>query len=301
MTAAETPLGNEGLMAGWFRSVLSRGLNISFHRQAFRWLSLSAIMLSLPAAQLSAAQVRVPEGTLVPLALHFDVTTENVVKGDRVDFDVVENVVVDNHVVIPKGGTGWATVVRVKGAGKKNAKDASVTFHIIGVHAIDNQPIALRLMPNKSRKQEAGENDIEESDVIAGGAQRSIGAAKGKRYAAYTDSEALVNAPENLPPVAAQSASSQTASKVATSPAPTAAQPVAPLPPPPVAVEFRSDPTGGEVVIDGSSVGITPTTLTLGPGLHDIEVHVAGYQKWKRKMRITPGSLPTVLAHMVKE
>jgi PEGA domain len=292
-------------MAESLRPVLSRRPNFSlYYSRVNRFLSLLAIVLSLAVAEVSASQVRVPEGTFVSLALRSDVTTENVVKGDRVDFDVVKNVVVDGYVVIPKGAAGWATVVKVKGAGKKDTKDASVTLRIKGVNAIDQQPIPLRLIPNRSKKLDPSENDSEESGVIPGNGERMIGAAKGKQYAAYTDIEALVNAPDNAPPLAAQPASSQTVPGAAAFPAKTPAplaQPDALLAPEPATVDFRSDPTGGEILIDGSSVGVTPTTLQLAPGLHDLEIHVNGYQSWKRKMRVTRGSHPTVLAHMVKE
>ncbi len=64
------------------------------------------MVLILGTSLLHAAQVRVPEGTLVRLKVHADITTENVVKGDRVEFDVAENVAVNDRVVIPKGAVG---------------------------------------------------------------------------------------------------------------------------------------------------------------------------------------------------
>ena len=251
-------------------------------------------MLGLAAASLSAVPVHVPEGTMVSLALRSDVTPETVEKGDRVEFAVVENVVVGRYVVIPQGATAWATVAKVKGAGKKDAKDASVILHIIGVYAADKQVIPLRLIPNKNKKTDPADNDIEETAPLSGPGPTQVGAPKGKLYAAYTDSGADVNAPASAPPPASTSAATGSG---ALSPQ----VPAAPPAPEPARVDFRSDPMGGEVVIDGSSVGITPTNQSVSPGLHDIEVQVSGYQRWKRRMRVEPGSLPTVVAHMVKE
>lgn len=290
------------------RCLFSRGSNVhSYHRRAIQCLLLPAIILWVGVAGLPAAQVRVPEGTMVPLALRLRVTTGNVVKGDRVDFEVVNNVIVDNHVVIPKGATGWGTVVKVRGAGRNDAKDASVTFRIIGVHGIDSQPIALRLLPSKSKKQDPTENDIEESGVITEAGERMIGAPKGKQYAAYTDSQTVVNAPNSAPPPALEAAPAQSAAASSVAPASAvrarapAAPPDALLAPEPASVDFRSQPAGADIVIDGASVGVTPATLQLSPGLHEIEIHASGYQNWKRRMRVAPGSHPTVLAHMVKE
>jgi hypothetical protein len=64
------------------------------------------MVLILGTSLLHAAQVRVPEGTLVRFTLHNDLTTENAAKGGRVEFDVAENVAVNDRVVIPKGAVG---------------------------------------------------------------------------------------------------------------------------------------------------------------------------------------------------
>jgi PEGA domain len=257
--------------------------------------SLAALLLCLVAQSLPGAQVRVPEGTLVPLTLRFDVTTENVVKGDRVEFDVSGNVVINDEIVIPEGARAWAIVQKVRGAGKLGAKDASVTYRLMGVHAADGQAIALRLLPSKSRNPQPSDNDIEASSHLPGPGVRKVGAPKGKQYAAYTDIQVFVNA------TAASQAAPTQAMPAAPAEAPAASPPPAAVAPPqPASVDFRSDPTGGDVVIDGSSVGVTPTTQPLVPGLHDIEIHEQGYQNWKRRMRVEPGSHPTVMARLVK-
>jgi hypothetical protein len=256
--------------------------------------SLAAMVLSAAVPSVSAVQVHVPEGTLVPLELRNDVTTETVNKGDRIEFDVSSNVVVNDEVVFAEGARAWGIVEKVKGAGRKDTRDASVTYRLIGVRAADGQPIPLRLMPSKSKKPDPADNDIEESSMIPGPGPRRVGAPKGKQYAAYTDSDAFVNATASAA-AAAQVAPVQGAPAAA----PQTPPPAVVAPPQPASVDFRSVPTGGDVVIDGSSVGVTPTTLQLSPGLHDIEIHAQGYQNWKRKMRVEPGSHPTVMARLL--
>lgn len=252
-----------------------------------------------------AAQVRVPEGALVRLALHYDLTTENAVKGDRVDFDVVGNVVVDERVVIPKGAVAWGKIIRVKGAGKKRTKDASVTFRFVGVRSADNQDIPLRLLPQKVKKKQAGENEVVEASPIRGLRERMIGAEKGKLYAAYTDVEVLVNAPENLTVPAVRNAPLAEPAAANPPPASPRATPAPPIPsllgPEPAAVDFRSVPTGADIVIDGDFVGNTPSTIRLTPGEHRIEIRMGGYQRWERTMKVTPGSHPTIQAKLEKK
>lgn len=271
-----------------------------------RCLWTAGLLLILVSVPGWGAQVRVREGTLVRLKLHYDLTTENVDKGDRVDFDVADNIVVNNHVVIPKGAVAWGQVTRVKGQGKKRAKDASVTFRFVGVRSADNQEIPLRLLPYKSKKSDTKENEIEESSAIPGLCERMIGAEKGKEYAAYTDTEALINAPEvTQTAAAAPAASSPAAPTPGGSPAqPAAAQPAPPaslLGPEQASIDFTSTPSGADIVIDGGFVGNTPSTLRIAPGRHTIELRMAGYRSWTRNMLVGPGSHPSIRATLEKE
>lgn len=255
---------------------------------------------------LSAAQVRVPNGTMVRVRLHYDLTTENAEKGDRVEFDVAENVVVNNHVVIPKGAVAWGQVIKVKGAGNKKAKDASVSFRLMAVRAADNQEISLRILPYKSKKSDPKDNEIEENAPIRGLRERMIGAEKGKEYAAYTDTDSLVNATEAQPAAAASPATAPATgtpggAAAATTSAP--AQPAASLlnAPEQAAIDFNSNPSGADILIDGSFVGNTPSTLRVSPGRHAIEVRQAGYRAWTRNMVVDPGSHPSIRANLEKE
>lgn len=281
-------------------SLLREGRNLPA-----RCLAGVAILLFGLVVPLPAAQVRVSNGTLVRIRLHYDLTTENVDKGSRVEFDVADNVVVNSRVVIPKGAVAWGTVVRVKGAGKKRAKDASVTFRFMAVRAIDNHEIPLRVLPTRPKKSDSKENEIEENSPIPGLLERMIGAEKGKEYAAYTDTDALVNAPDT-PPAAASSPAAAPAPAAAASPAPSAAPTPAPSPAGLVGVEqasidFKTTPAGADIVIDGSFVGSTPSTLRVVAGRHTIELRLGGYRTWTRTMLVDPGSHPSIRATLDKE
>jgi len=263
---------------------------------------LLGVALAWTVPRLSAAQVRVPDGTLVRLKLHADITTENVVKGDRVEFDVAENVTLSNRVVIPKGAVARGVVTDVKGAGKKKAKDAAVTFRFVAVRAADNQEIPLRVMPTKSRKGEASESKMEINTPIPGLRERMIGAEAGKDFAAYTDTDALINVPE-VPTSAAASGATAPGGQPAAAPG-SAAQPAIPavvFPPEEAYVDFNSNPMGADIVINGTSRGNTPLRLQVPPGRHVIEIRLAGYRTWTRNMVVDSGSKPSVRATLEKE
>lgn len=269
------------------------------------------------ALSLPAAQVRLREGTLVLLKLHNDLTTENVIKGDPIEFDVAENTVVNNLVVVPKGAVAWGEVTRVRSSGKKSKVTGFVAFHVQAVHTVDNQRLGLRKTPERVRKPKPGESEYQEDSVIRGLRERMIGAEKGKEYAAYTDQEIVVNAPEAAPaaasapapaapPAAAPAASSTSAAPAGAAVAPSASAPNATavkelLEPEKGSIDFASDPTGADIVIDGSFVGNTPSTLRVTPGRHTIEVRSPGYQPWTRTMLVGPGSHPSIRAFLERE
>jgi hypothetical protein len=248
---------------------------------------------------LSAAQVRLREGTLVRLKLLYNVTTDNVARGDRVEFDVAEDLLVNDHVVISKGAPAWGQVVEVKGAGKKRAKAASVTFRMMAVKMVDNQQVPLRVMPTKPKKSDSRDNEIVEDSLIPGMEERTIGAARGRDYTAYTDTEALVNVPD-------APRATQTAGASAPGGPTSAAAPLKPerTPPPPVEdayVDFNSTPPGGDVIVDNRFRGNTPLKITLPPGRHLIEIRLTGHRTWIRNMMVDPGSKPSVRAALDQE
>jgi len=254
------------------------------------------------ATPLWAKQVRVPDGTLVRLKFHADITTENVVKGSHVEFDVAENVTVNNRVVIPKGAVARGVVTDVKGAGKKQARNAAVFFRLVAVRAADSQEIALRVMPTKPRKADASENVVEINTPVPGLRDGTIGAEKGKDVAAYTDTDALVNAPEPAPETTATGATASGGQPRTTAgPAVQTPPPPLVLPPEDAYVDFNSNPVGADILINGTSRGSTPLRLQIPPGRHVIEIRLAGHRTWSRNMVVDPGSKPSVRATLEKE
>jgi len=247
-----------------------------------------------------AAKVPVRDGQLVRLKLRNILTTENVQKGDGIDFEVMEDILVSGHVVIAKGAVARGRVLEVKGAGKPKTKDAEVVFQFSTVRAVDNQELPLRIEPTKSRKPKPNENQVGEKSPIPGYPSRLIGAEKGKEYKAYTEGSFVINAADTIaaPPAA------PTAAAPATQPSAPVTAPAAPvvgLAPEPASVELSSTPEGADILIDGAFVGNTPSALRVTPGRHAIEVRMAGYHSWTRTMVVDPESHPSVRATLAKE
>jgi hypothetical protein len=246
---------------------------------------------------------------MVRLKLREVLTTENVMKGDTIQFEVAEDVVVATHVLVQKGAPALGKVLAVKGQGKRNAKDASVTFEFESVRSVDNQTIKLRKLPDRRKKGESKENEVEANDQLVGYAQRVIGAEKGKEYMAYVDATATVNAPDTpiAPPPVVAATTTPTPTAPGTAPpaaAPSSTPPTAPTPAlseEPAMVDFKSDPPGADILIDGVVVGNTPAILQVDAGRRLIQLRVGGYTSWTRTMVVEPGSYPSIRATLEKQ
>jgi len=262
------------------------------------------IFLSLLVLPGWAMQVPVRDGQTIKLKLRNILTTDNVQKGGTIDFDVVEDVLVNGRVVIAKGATAQGRIVDIRGAFNPRAKDAEVTFQFSTVSAVDHQDLPLRTKPEKTKKGK--EELIHERSVIPGQITHVVGADKGKEYEAYIDGSFSVHASDAI---AVTPAPAPAAAPAAPEAAPTSAPavtPATPLAPPdvglaPSSVQFGSTPDGAEIVIDGNVVGNTPSTLRLTPGHHNIEIRMAGYRTWSRIMVVDPESHPSVRAILVNQ
>jgi hypothetical protein len=264
-------------------------------------------ILSLLALPGYAARVPVRDGQLVNLKLRNILTTDNVRKNDVIEFEVTEDVLVNGHVVIAKGSTARGKIVDVKGAYKPRDNGAEVVFQFLTVRAVDKQELPLRRMPERPRKASSKDSEVHEKSAIAGQIMRVVGADKGKEYEVYvngaftvTTSDVIAVAPTAAP---AAPAAAQPSAPVATPVA--APAPATPMPAMDVAatssVEFDSTPDGADIVVDGNLLGNTHSTLHLTVGRHDIEIRMAGYRTWTRRMVVDSESHQSVRVTLVKQ
>jgi len=267
---------------------------------------VALVYFSIPPSFLQAMHVHVRDGVEVRLSLRNILTTENAEKDDVIQFEVAEDVVVVGHTVIAKGAPATGKVVRVKGAGKKKAKDASVTFRLLSVRAVDNQQVPLRKNVGGEKKKSDKENEFEEDQPIPGMMERAVGAEKGKVYIVYLDGAVMVNAPDA--PTTSQTAppTGQNATAPTGQPATSAGQPAATTPSTgaigqePATVDFVTDPSGADIMVDGNFAGNTPSSLQVTPGRHTIELRLSGYRSYTRSMLIDEGSHPRISTTLEK-
>jgi len=66
-------------------------------------------------------------------------------------------------------------------------------------------------------------------------------------------------------------------------------------------VAIQSDPVGADIIMDGQMVGQTPSTFDVPPGDHQINVQLAGYQDWVRRVHVLAGSTINLGAKLEKK
>ena len=65
-----------------------------------------------------------------------------------------------------------------------------------------------------------------------------------------------------------------------------------------ITVEFISVPTGAEVRLDGTVMGITPLTLDIAPGVYDVSVMLPGFRAWSDRVMLAVPRMRTELGAM---
>jgi hypothetical protein len=56
-------------------------------------------------------------------------------------------------------------------------------------------------------------------------------------------------------------------------------------------VEFRSNPAGASINLDGKYVGNTPLTITIPPGLHVVTIRKQDFSSWQKTFTATSGNM----------
>ncbi|HXE74020.1 MAG TPA: PEGA domain-containing protein [Candidatus Xenobia bacterium] len=69
---------------------------------------------------------------------------------------------------------------------------------------------------------------------------------------------------------------------------------------PPARVSISSEPDAGDIYLEGTFVGSTPTTLELPAGTYKVVVKLPGYQEWQREVRVLAGSEVNLKARLEK-
>jgi len=244
----------------------------------------------------SARTVKLPDGTVLRLALleALSSATNNV--DDPVNFEVTEDVKVSDIVVLPKGTGARGHVVEAVPR-KRMGRAGKLNFSVDSVKGPDGSNIRLRATSARQGEDKSGTvivGTLLLSPLFLIMRGKDVNIPKGTQFTAYVDGDrdiALGGPAPAAPPAANPPAA----------PAAAAAQPT-----PGVMAEdlttavLKSDPAGADATVDGKYMGSTPSSVRLSPGDHTILLEKVGYKSWQRTMTVSPGGIVTIDATLVK-
>lgn len=248
------------------------------------------------------------DGTPVKLRLTRNLSSADARTGDRVDFEVLEDVRAKDLLVIPRGGIAWATVTEAQHK-RRMARGGKLNVNIDDVRLVDGEKVALRAV---KETQGGGHTGAMTGGIVATsivffpaapfflfmhGKDTTI--PKGTEITAYINGDIPLDAAKFQPQTAAKPVPEPTPGQ--TPPVAAPAQTANAADPVLSTVEVRSSPDGADITVDDKYMGSTPSTLKLAAGDHKIKLEKAGFKTWERMLTVSEGSTATVNATLEKE
>ena len=227
------------------------------------------------------------DGTPVKLRTARTISSGDAHVGDTLDFEVLEEVVADGVVVIPKSSIAWGTVTEAEPK-RRMARGGKLNVNIDSVRLADGEKTPLRAV--KGGKG-GGHTGAMTGAMVATGIVffpaaplflfmhgKDITIPKGTEITAYINGDTKLERAK-FQAAAVGNASAPNATGSATQVGST------------TEVQVASNPSGADIEIDGKFVGSTPSSIAVIPGDHEIVVKKNGFAAWDRKMTVSAGKV----------
>ena len=224
------------------------------------------------------------DGTPIKLKLDRNLSSADAKTGDNIDFEVLEEVKVNDVLVIPKGNIAIGTVTAAEHK-KRMARGGKLDIEIDYVKLADGEKAAIRAVKETKGGGHVGAMTgaiVATSLVVWPAAPfflfmhgKDTTIPKGTEITAYVNGNMPLDLAKFVAPVAPP------ASNVAASQNnPANAELV-----------ITSNPAGGEISVDGNFVGDTPSELAVAAGVHTIAISKHGFKPWERKLTVSSGKV----------
>jgi hypothetical protein len=236
------------------------------------------------------------DGTPIKLRLTRNLSSADATTGDRVDFEVLEDVKVKDVIVVPRGGLALATITEAQHK-RRMARGGKLDVNIDDVRLIDGEKAPLRAV----KEAKGGGHTGAMTGAMIGTAIVFFPAAplflfmhgKDITIPKGTEITAYVNGDIPLDPSRFKAQMKAAADQSAT-PVQGADSIVA-------SVDVKSTPDGADITVDDKYVGSTPSNLKLAPGDHKIKLEKSGFKMWERTLAVSTGGTTNVNATLDKE
>lgn len=254
-----------------------------------------------------AAAVKTPlafgleDGTPIKLRLTRNLSSADDKTGDRVDFEVLEEVRVKDLLISPRGGIAWATITEAQPK-RRMARGGKLNVNIDDVRLVDGEKVPLRAV----KETKGGGHTGAMTGAIVGTAivffpaaplflfmhGKDITIPKGTEITAYVNGDIPLDQVKFQPQAAPSSPMTSSTSTAQNASAPEQAL---------SSVEVKSAPDGADITVDDKYMGSTPSTLKLPAGDHRIKLEKSGYKAWEKVLTVTSGATTTINPSLEKE
>jgi len=239
------------------------------------------------------------DGTPIKLRLTRNISSADATTGDRVDFEVLEDIKVKDVIVVPRGGLALATITEAQHK-RRMARGGKLDVNIDDVRLIDGEKAPLRAV----KEAKGGGHTGAMTGAMIGTAIVFFPAAplflfmhgKDITIPKGTEITAYVNGDIPLDP-ARFKVQAKAAADLSVMPSAGAngADPAL------SSVDLKSTPDGAEITVDDKYMGSTPSTLKLLPGDHKIKLEKSGFKSWERTLAEGARGTANVNATLDKE
>jgi hypothetical protein len=245
------------------------------------------------------------DGTAVTLRLGRSLSSADAHAGDRVDFEVAEEISVNRIVVIPKDSPASGTVITAQKK-RRMGRAGKLDVTIDSVQLVDGEKATLRAVKESQGGSHTG--------IMAGGMVatslivwpaapvfllmhgKDVTIPKGTEVTAYISGDVKLDPAKfqpaplvPLPPVPTTQQVPSSSPAATPDGGPTGTAPVSLDQGAAAELEVSSTPDGADIEIDGNFVGSTPSTLGVAAGPHQLSVKKAGFKPWERKITVSSG------------
>ncbi len=213
------------------------------------------------------------DGTPIKLRLSQTMSSSNAQVNQEVPFEVVEDVKVDDVVVLPKGATAIGVVTEAhpkRSMGRGGLLNISISY----ARLADQEKAALRATQDEKGGGHVGAMTgamVATSIVFFPAAPlflfvhgKDITIPQGTEITAFVEGDMHLDMSKFVAAAAPESQAS---------------------------IVIDSSPPGADIAVDGAFVGNTPSTVTVKPGTHDIQITKKGFADWTRKLNVTGGEV----------
>jgi len=234
--------------------------------------------LNIVARHTSDGKLIVEDGTPLRLRLTRGLSSAECKTGDRIDFEVMDPIVLDGAVVIPQGGIAWGTVTDSEHK-KSMGRAGKLDIALVSVKLANAERANLRAVKESKGGGHVGAMTgamVATAIVLWPAAPlflfmhgKDVKIPQGTEVTAYIDGDTIYVPPTPMPVASAQTALAALNTELT----------------------LVSTPAGADVEVDGAFVGNTPSTFTLTDGDHSVRVTKKGFQAYEKTLHTSGGRI----------